>query len=282
MRQLPFGWTGVRVPLLGQGTWDLERGDRATVVAAVRQGLDLGMTHLDTAEMYGDGEVERIVGEAINGRRKDVFLVSKVLPENASYQGILEACERSLRRLGTDHLDLYLLHWESQVPFAETARAFQKLVEQGKTRFWGVSNFDVPELQRAMDVLKGTGQAIACNQVLYHPAQRYLEATLLPFCQQHGIAVVAYSPLGAGSFPSAASKEGKALAKVARARQATARQVALAFVMRAGAFAIPKAARPEHVIENAGAGELLLSAEEVSFLEDQLPKPSLGGGLPTA
>ena len=279
MVRRPFGWTGVPVPVIGQGTWNMERADRAEAVAALRRGLDAGMTHVDTAEMYGTGRVEELVGAAIAGRRDEVFLVSKVLPEHASFAGVLAACEASLRRLGTDRLDLYLLHWASRHPLEQTIAGFERLVRDGKIRHYGVSNFDTGELERAL-ALAGPDR-IACNQVLYHLEERAIEHAVLPWCERHGMAVVAYSPFGSGRFPSARSPGGRLLAEIAQARGATPRQVALAFlVRRAGVFAIPKAARVEHALENAAAGELVLSAEEEARLDRAFPRGRPGRGVP--
>jgi diketogulonate reductase-like aldo/keto reductase len=269
MRSRLFGSTGVRVPIVGQGTWLLEQ-DHARSIAAIRRGLDLGMTHIDTAEMYGAGQVEELIGEAITGRREQVFLASKVLPSNASYQGTLDACERSLERLGTDWLDLYLLHWPSQLPLEETVKAFEQLVRQGKIRFWGLSNFDVSELEQAI-AIAGEGR-IACDQVLFNVEERYAEQGLLGFCQRNGIALVAYSPLGAGIFPSNASHGGRVLHAIARARGVEAQQIALAFLLRhPDVFAIPKAGKIAHVEANAAAADLQLSPDEIARLEAAFP-----------
>ena len=279
MVRRPFGWTGVPVPVIGQGTWNMERGDRAEAVAALRRGLDAGMTHVDTAEMYGAGRVEELVGEAIAGRRDEVFLVSKVLPEHASFAGVLAACEASLRRLATDRLDLYLLHWASRHQIEQTIAGFERLVRDGKIRHYGVSNFDTGELERAL-ALAGPDR-IACNQVLYHLEERAIEHVVLPWCERHGMAVVAYSPFGSGRFPGARSPGGRLLAEIAQARGATPRQVALAFlVRRAGVSTIPKAARVEHALENAAAGELTLSAEEEARLDRAFPRGRPGRGVP--
>ena len=279
MVRRPFGWTGVPVPVIGQGTWNLERADRAEAVAALRRGLDAGMTHVDTAEMYGAGRVEELVGEAIAGRRDEVFLVSKVLPEHASFAGVLAACEASLRRLATDRLDLYLLHWASRHQIEQTIAGFERLVRDGKIRHYGVSNFDTGELERAL-ALAGPDR-IACNQVLYHLEERAIEHAVLPWCERHGMAVVAYSPFGSGRFPGARSPGGRLLAEIAQARGATPRQVALAFlVRRAGVSTIPKAARVEHALENAAAGELTLSAEEDARLDRAFPRGRPGRGVP--
>ena len=270
MRSRLFGSTGERVPVVGQGTWHLELEDRAKVVEALRHGLDLGMTHVDTAEMYGAGQVEEIVGEAIAARRDEVFLVSKVLPSNATYDGTLEACERSLRRLQTDRLDLYLLHWPSEHPLEQTIAAFEKLVEQGKTRFWGLSNLDLAELEAAL-AIAGKGR-IACNQVLYNLDERYAERELLGFCRRNEIASVAYSPLGSGSFPAPRSAPGRVLGEIARAHGATPQQAALAFLLRGeGVFAIPKASRRAHLESNAAAAELQLTDDELRRIDQAFP-----------
>jgi diketogulonate reductase-like aldo/keto reductase len=258
-----FGSRGPQVSVIGQGTWHIDHGDRATAVAALRRGIDLGMTHIDTAEMYGDAEL--VVAEAMAGRRDEVFLVSKVLPSNASRRGTVTACERSLKRLGTDRLDCYLLHWRGSVPLAETVAGFDALVRAGKIRSWGVSNFDVGDLDEMLEVA-GEG-SIACNQVLYHPQERAIEHAVLPWCEQHDVAVVAYSPFGHNDFPSSRSKAGAVLRAIADAHRATARQVALAFLTRRPSLlAIPKAATPDHVADNAAAGELILSDKETADL----------------
>lgn len=259
------------MPLLGQGTWQMEGDDRRRALRALRRGIELGLTHVDTAEMYGGGRVERLVGEAIRGRRDAVFLASKVLPENASRRGVVAACERSLRRLGTDRLDLYLLHWPGPHPLEETLEGFEALRDAGKIRLYGVSNFDAPELREALR-LAGPGR-IACNQILHHPGERAAEHRVVPLCERSGVAPVAYSPLGSGRFPGPRSRAGRALAAVAAERGATPRQVALAFVLqRSKGFAIPKAAREEHVEENAGADGLVLEEAELRRLGRALPR----------
>lgn len=264
MERRLFGWTGVSVPVIGQGTWGMERS-RPASVAALRRGLDLGMTHIDTAEMYGDGAVEEIVGEAVAGRRHEVFLVSKVLPENASRRGTIAACERSLRRLRTDYLDCYLLHWRGQHPLAETIAAFEELVRDGKIKTWGVSNFDEEDIEKAARIA-GLNR-IVCNQILYHLGERSIEHYILPACELHRITVVAYSPFGQGRLIP-----GPVLEEIARARGATARQVALRFLVRyPGIFAIPKAADMQHVEENAGAGDLQLSDQEIRQIAAAFP-----------
>src|SRR2546425_946007 len=259
---------------------DLERAlDRAAAcdlfgaaaVAARRAGLALGMTHIDTAEMYGSGGVEELVGEAIAGRREQVFLVSKVLPQNASRAGVLRACEASLRRLRTDRLDCYLLHWQGRHPLADTIAAFEQLRREGKVRAWGVSNFGVEEMEHAA-ALEGA-ERIACNQVLYHLEERAIEHAVVPWCIARGIAVVGYSPFGSGRFPGPRSRGGRVLAEIAAAHGATPRQVALAFLVRTpGLFTIPKAARAAHVAENAAAGNLVLSAEDVRRSDAAFPR----------
>jgi diketogulonate reductase-like aldo/keto reductase len=273
MEKRRFG--GFELPAVGQGTWKMEEDARASI-GALRKGIDFGLTHVDTAEMYGSGRVEEIVGEAIRGLRDRVFLVSKVLPSNASYDGTLRSCERSLGRLGTDRLDCYLLHWPGSHPLEETIRAFEALVKDGKIRSWGVSNFDAGEMEEAVRI---AGPArIACNQVLYHVEERAIEHAVLPGCSERGIAVVAYSPFGQGKFPGPGSKGLKALEEVARARGATARQVALAFLLRhPGVLVIPKASNVAHVEENAGASGLTLAPEEIARIDAALPRGSRRG-----
>src|SRR5262245_22510196 len=268
MELRPFGPVNRKVAVIGQGTWNLDTTDRRRAVAALRAGLDLGMTHIDTAEMYGDAE--DMVGEAIAGRRDHVFLVSKVLPSNASRRGTKLACERSLARLRTDQLDCYLLHWPSDHPFADTCAAFEELRREGKIRAWGVSNFDVAELEDALRVA-GEGR-IACNQVLYHLEQRAIEHTVVPWCESHGVAVVGYTPFGR-KFPGPRTPGGRVLHDVAAAHGATPRQVALRFLTRRAAlFAIPKASQAAHATENAGAGDLTLTAEEITRIDAAFPR----------
>jgi diketogulonate reductase-like aldo/keto reductase len=274
MHERNFGRAG-RVPPIGQGTWNMERDDRASAVAALRRGLDLGLTHVDTAELYGAGSVEELVREAIAGRRDEVFLVSKVMPSHGSYDGTLRACEKSLRRLGTDRLDVYLLHWPGSHPLADTIRAFEELERAGKIRAWGVSNFDVSDMEEAL-AIAGPGR-IACNQVLYHLNERSVEAKVLPFCARHGVALVAYSPFGAGRFPTEHSAGGKVLAEVARGRGATPHQVALAFLLRdPHVFAIPKAAKAAHVEDVAGAVGLALTDAEAARVASAFPRKDRG------
>jgi diketogulonate reductase-like aldo/keto reductase len=263
--------------VIGQGTWYIDRGDRKNAVAALRRGIDLGMTHIDTAEMYGDAEP--VVAEAIAGRRDEIFLVSKVLPSNASRRGAITACERSLKRLKTDRLDCYLLHWRGSYPLAETVAAFEELVGAGKIRSWGVSNFDTDDLNEMLAVA-GKGK-IACNQVLYHLQERAIEHAVIPWCEAHGTAVVAYSPFGHNDFPSSRSKAGEALQTIAEAHGASARQVALSFLTRrTSVLAIPKASTSEHAADNAAAGELMLSEAEITALDQAFPRGPKPRGLP--
>jgi len=239
------------------------------------------MTHVDTAELYGHGRVEEIVAEAIAGRRDQVYLVSKVLPSNASRRGTIAACDKSLARLRTDRLDLYLLHWPGKHPLAHTIEAFEELAASGKIAAWGVSNFSVPDLEEALGIA-GPGR-IACNQVLYHLEERAIEHAVLPFCEEHQIAVVGYSPFGSGSFPSPRSRGGGVLEEIATAHGATARQVALAFlVRRAALFGIPKAANVRHVEDNTLAGDLQLSESEIQRIDEAFPKKRARSGIPTS
>ena len=277
LRTHQFGGNGPHVPVIGQGTWYLDRGDRKAAVAALRRGIDLGMTHIDTAEMYGD--VELVIADAIAERRDELFLVSKVLPSNASRRGTITACERSLKRLKTDRLDCYLLHWRGSFPLEETVAAFDALIAAGKIRSWGVSNFDIDDLEELL-AIAGEGK-IACNQVLYHLQERAIEHAVTPWCERHGVAVVAYSPFGHNDFPAPTSKVGGVLQGVADAHQATPRQVALGFLTRApSVFAIPKAASSEHAADNAAAGELNLSDSEIEALDKAFPLGPKPSGLP--
>jgi len=273
MKKRPFGKTSREVAIIGQGTWQID--DRKSAVTALRGGLDAGMTHVDTAELYGDAEL--IVAEAIMGRRDEVFLVSKVLPSNAARAGVIKACERSLKRLATDRLDCYLLHWRGRVPLAETIGAFEELVQAGKILSWGVSNFDVEDLDEALEIA-GSGQ-IACNQVLYHLEERAIEHAVLPWCEKNGVALVGYSPFGSGSFPSPSSSGGRTLARVAAKHGATARQVALAWLARR-TFTIPKASNPAHALDNAGAGALTLDERDVAEIDAAFPRGRAPSGLP--
>ena len=262
----------VEVPTVGQGTWQMaESGAAADEIAALRAGIARGLTHIDTAEMYGSGGAEELVAQAIKGiPRGDLFLVSKVLPQNASRAGTVRACEQSLRRLGTDYLDVYLLHWRGHIPLVETLAAMEQLVEQGKIRALGVSNFDVDDLEEARRLLRRA--PIACNQVLYHLRERHIETELIAYCRRHGIAVVGYSPFGHGRFPQPSSPAGRALAAVAARHRATPRQVALAFLTRDPLlFTIPKASTPAHAEDNAGALDLTLTPADIVEIDAAFP-----------
>ena len=265
--QLPGGEA---VPVLGQGTWGMgeDARRRGAEAAALRHGLDLGLTLIDTAEMYGEGGAEEVVAEAIRGRRDGVFVVSKVYPHNASARGTIAACERSLKRLGTDRIDLYLLHWRGAHPLAETVAAFERLQRDGKIRYWGVSNLDAAEMGELAAV--PGGGACAANQVLYNPQRRGIEWDLLPWCRERGVPVMAYSPIEQGRLPT-----GGALGEIARAHGCSAFQVALAWVLaQPGVLAIPKAARPEHVAANARAAAIALSAAELAMIDRSFPPPT--------
>lgn len=269
-----FGWTGVKVPVIGMGTWMIEGPQEveSRAIEALRLGLDLGLTHIDTAEMYDNGRVEELVAESIHDRREEVFLASKVLPSNASYKGTLRACRQSLKRLKTEWLDLYLLHWPGSYPIRETMRAMEKLVEDGMIRFIGVSNFDVDQLDAAEKAL--SKHRLACNQVLYHLGYRGIERHILPYCAKRGIAVVGYSPFGHGSFPPPQSTGGRLLAEIAKRHGRTPRQVALNFLTRhPSVFTIPKAGRPEHVQENSGGAGWELTADDLTGIDRAFPAP---------
>ena len=270
MKTHPFGPAAPAVSVIGQGTWNLELTPRADALRTLARGIDLGMTHIDTAEMYGSGRAEALTGEAIAGKRDKVFVVSKVLPSNASRKGTLAACERSLKQLKTDYLDCYLLHWRGSYPLEETFAAFEELKTAGNIRSWGVSNFDEDDLDEALKVA-GKGK-IACNQVLYHLRERAIEHAVIPWCERNGVAIVAYSPFGQSAMPPLSSPGGKVLAEIADARDATPRQVALAFLTRRkSVFAIPKASKVAHAEENAGAGNIELSAQEIEKIEKIFP-----------
>lgn len=266
MQTRAFGPEKTALPVIGQGTWEMEGDDRGAAVRALRAGLDLGMTHIDTAELYGRGKVEALVGEAIAGRRDEIFLVSKVMPQNASRAGTVSACERSLTALKTDRLDCYLLHWRGRHPLADTIAAFEELKAAGKIRSWGVSNFDADDLDEAL-AIAGPGK-IACNQVLYNLGERGIEHGVIPWCEQHAVAVVGYSP-----FKGGLGGKGRAvLDEIAATHGADAHQVALAFLTRtAPLFAIPKASDVAHTRANAAAGQLKLSAAEQQRIDEAFP-----------
>ena len=279
MEQRRFGCAAREVAAIGQGTWCIERDNRASVLKTLREGLDLGLTHIDTAEMYGSGAAETITAEAIGTRRDEIFLVSKVLPQNASRAGTVAACERSLSRLKTDRLDCYLLHWRGRHPLAETIAAFEELCAAGKILSWGLSNFDVSDMEEALGIA-GPGR-IACNQVLYHVGERAIEHAVIPWCAKHAIPVVAYSPFGQGDFPDAQSQRGKVLADIAALHGATSRQVALAFLLREkNVFVIPKASKAAHAADNAGADAVRLSPDDIQRISQAFPLGPRPRGLP--
>lgn len=265
--QLP---SGQAIPVLGLGTWRMgeSRNNRQQEVKALRHGLSLGLSLIDTAEMYGEGGAEEVIAEAIANLRSEVFLVSKVYPHNASKRGAIATCERSLKRLNTDYLDLYLLHWRGSVPLAETLEAFQALQQAGKIRSYGVSNFDVADLEEASQ-LKG-GKEIVTDQVLYNLTRRGIERNLLPWCRHRGIPIMAYSPIEQGRLLNHPS-----LRALARERQVTPAQIALAWLLhQLDVIVIPKASRISHVEDNYAALNLQLSAEELTTLETAFPAPS--------
>jgi diketogulonate reductase-like aldo/keto reductase len=278
MNRRAFGRTACEVAVIGQGSWLIESGSRARALASLRKGLDLGMNHIDTAEMYGSGRAEEIVGEAIAGRRDEAFLVSKVLPENSSRSGTRKACEQSLTRLKTDRLDCYLLHWRGSYPLEETIAAFGDLKRAGKILSWGVSNFDLADLEEAKRI---AGDDIACNQVLYHLKERAIEHDVIPWCEKNGVAVVAYSPFGHQSFPAPGTAGGRVLAEVAQRHHATPRQVALAFLIRLPTvFTIPKASSLQHVEDNARAGDVGLIDEDIIRIEQAFRRGPRRKSLP--
>jgi diketogulonate reductase-like aldo/keto reductase len=280
MESRPFGSPSRQVSEIGQGTWNIEHVPVRTAMEALRRGIDLGMNHIDTAEMYGSGKAERLIAKAIEGRRNEIYLVSKVLPSNASRKGVVQACEASLARLNTDRLDCYLLHWRGSCPLPETVAAFDQLTRDGKILSWGVSNFDLDDLEEVYS-LSGSYPP-ACNQVLYHLEERAIEHAVIPWCSTHGIAVVAYSPFGSQSgFPAPQSAGGRLLQQIADLHGATSRQVALRFLLRnSSVFVIPKASTPEHVVENAKAGELELNSAEMARIEEAFPRRPRPRSLP--
>ena len=259
-----------RLPALGQGTWQMEeRGAaRAEAIEALRLGIDLGMTVIDTAEMYGEGAVEHLVGEAIQGRRDQIFLVSKCYPQNASRKRMAEACARSLKRLRTDRIDLYLLHWPGSVPLDETLDAFMRLKDEGRILDYGISNFDARGAQRVWSRQGGGG--MVTNQVLYNLSERGIEWDLLPWCRERSLPLMAYTPLGQGALLS-----DPGLARVARRHDASPAQVALAWLLaQDGVLAIPKAGRVRHVRENRKAADLVLTTQDLADLDAAFPPPT--------
>ena len=280
MKSRQFGSPPRPVSEIGQGTWNIEHVATGTAVQALRRGIDLGMTHIDTAEMYGSGKAEQLIATAIDGRRREIFLVSKVLPSNASRKGVVQACEASLARLQTDRLDCYLLHWRGSYPLRETVAAFEQLIRDGKILSWGVSNFDVDDLEEIYGL--SSSYPPVCNQVLYHLEERAIEHSVIPWCSTHGMAVVAYSPFGSESgFPAPRSPGGRVLQQIADVHGATPRQVALRFLLRnPSVFAIPKASTPEHVADNAQAGALELSSAELEKIDAAFPRGPRPRSLP--
>jgi len=263
---------GEPVPVLGIGTWNMgeKRKKRQDEIAALQMAVDLGMTVVDTAEMYGDGAAEELVAEALGARRSDIFLVSKVMPQHATRRGTISSCDASLRRLKTDRLDLYLLHWRGSVPLDETLEAFQQLQRDGKIRHWGVSNFDVDDMEELAGVTTRGGSLAATDQVLYNLMRRGIEHDLLPWCHTRTIPVMAYSPLEQGLLAG-----HKTLDAIAKRLGATPAQVALAWVLRQpGVMAIPKAGRIDHVRENRAALEIELAPEDLTMLDDAFPPPT--------
>jgi diketogulonate reductase-like aldo/keto reductase len=278
METRQFGSTNRQVAAIGQGSWHLEHGSESAAIAALRRGLDLGLTHIDTAEMYGDGAAERTIGKVIAGRRDEVFLVSKVLPTNASTTAAVQACEKSLKRLGTERLDCYLLHWRGRYPLADTVAAFDQLQKAGKILSWGVSNFNVADL----DEITALGGAPACNQVLYHLQERAIEHAVIPWCESHGTAVIAYTPFGQASAPYAGqTPAARALQNIAEKHGASSRQVALRFLLRhPNMFVIPKAVKMAHVEDNAAAMKLRLSESEIAAIDAAFPRGAKRRDLP--
>jgi diketogulonate reductase-like aldo/keto reductase len=261
--------SGQKMPVLGQGTWGFgERGKgRAEAVAALRAGIDLGMTLIDTAEMYGEGGAEEIVGEAIAGRRDEIFLVSKVYPHNASRKGAIAACERSLKRLATDRIDVYLLHWRGGEKLADTIAAFETLLRDGKIGSYGVSNFDTDDMAELWRVPGGA--ATTTNQVLYNLTRRGVEWDLLPWCREHGVPIMAYSPVEQGRMLGKVE-----LKKLAEKRGIAPAQLALAWLLhQEGVVAIPKAGRLDHLRENAAALEIKLTKDDLAALDRAFPPP---------
>ncbi|KHL92186.1 hypothetical protein QW71_30560 [Paenibacillus sp. IHB B 3415] len=266
---------GAVLPRLGQGTWTMgeHAANRAEEIAALRHGVELGMNLIDTAEMYGDGRSEELVGEAVQGIRDKVFLVSKVYPHNAAGAALIRSCEASLKRLGTDHLDLYLLHWRGTLPLEETVEGMEALVASGKIARWGVSNFDTPDMQELLRIPGGNHCAV--NQVLYHLGSRGIEHELLPWLSGHKIPVMAYSPLAQAGTLRKGLTENETVQRIARNHEATPLQILLAWSIReAAVMAIPKAGTRQHVEENAAAGKLVLTSDELWQLDDAFPQPS--------
>ena len=266
--------SGRPIPVLGQGTWRMgeDPSRRQSEVAALRYGLDLGMNLIDTAEMYGEGGAEEVVAEAIADRREEVFVVSKVYPHNATRRRVIEACERSLRRLKTDYIDLYLLHWIGDVPFAETVEAFQQLKEAGKILEHGVSNFDVSEMD---EWVASGGDEVATNQVLYNLVNRGIEWALIPWSRERGIPIMAYSPVAQKTVEQKQMFNDRNIKSVAAEHGVTPAQIALAWVLRErDIIAIPKASQPQHIRENRAALDIKLTTEDLAKIDQSFPPPS--------
>lgn len=260
---------GQVVPALGIGTWKIgeDARRRAAEVAALKKAIDLGMTLIDTAEMYGEGTAEELIGEAIRGRRDEVFLVSKVYPHNAGRRGAIQACERSLRRLGVERIDLYLLHWRGSIPLSETFDAFSKLVDDGKIGAFGVSNFDLEDLAEAWTI--PAGRHVATNQVLYNLMRRNVEHAVVPWCREHGVPIMAYSPVEQGRLLTRPK-----LVEIAKKKGATPSQIALAWLLaQPSAIVIPKAGNPQHVVENRDAADIELTESDLAELDRAFPRP---------
>ncbi len=268
MQTRVFGPTGRNVPVIGLGTWHLDDAEPKAAESALHAGLEHGMLHVDTAEYYG-AAVERIVGRVVAARRKEIFLVSKIMPHDATRLGTVATCEKDLARIGTDYLDCYLIHWPGSHPLEDSIEGLEDLLEAGKIRAWGVSNFDE---QLLAQVLKIAGpDRLACNQVLYHLRERNIEHQVIPWCEEHGVAVVGYTPFGEGKFPPP-GEGGRVLQELAQKHRKTPRQIALAFLTRRPSlFAIPKSSNAEHVRENAGAGDFALEASDIAAIEKAFP-----------
>jgi diketogulonate reductase-like aldo/keto reductase len=268
MRTRPFGPLGIELPVIGLGTWHLDEADPDEAREALRAGLDLGMLHVDTAEYYGSA-VEGMVGDVIAERREEVFLVSKIMPNDATRRGTVRTCEKDLKRIGTEYLDCYLIHWPGSHPLEDSIAGLEELREAGKIRAWGVSNFDEQLLAKVLSIA-GPGK-LACNQVLHHLEERTIEHAVVPWCEKNNVAIIGYTPFGESGFPPR-GKGGQLLAKLAEQHSATARQIALAFLTRkANMFAIPKSGNADHVRENAGASAVTLDASQLSALDAAFP-----------
>lgn len=272
-----FGSTKSLIPSIGQGTWQMPTGKETAAwneaKEALRRGIELGLTHIDTAEMYGKGSAEEMIAEAIVGvPRESLFIVSKVLPSHGTYKATITACEKSLKRLRMDYLDCYLLHWRGEANLEATMQGLEKLVEDGKIRYLGVSNFDVDDLEEAASYL--VREKIACNQVLYNLHERGIERNVIPYCEKKEIAVVGYTPFGRRGIPTAKSQSGSVLHEVAARHEATPTQIILAFLTRLEClFAIPKAATIAHVEDNAEALRIKLSDEDIEAISNAFPAP---------